>query len=174
MAIAVQNPRTKTRFHGHIVMTSPESPYGRPELDPLGNDWKARSERGTAMIREQSYLERRGAFVDMGRLRQILVDLSTDAIGILSGIPDALAAAGANEQIVQAASQKVHDAMSVMSRGLDRAADAASSALSVVEAEIMARDPGEATAPTEANGAAKIRKKGGGANPGNAKPKRPR
>ena len=155
-------------------MTSPESPYGTPELDPLGNDWKARSERGTAMIREQSYLERRGAFVDIGRMRQILVDLSADAIGVLSGVPDALAAAGADGQMIEAASQKIRDAMSTISRGLERAADAASSALSVMEAEIMARDPGESAQAPESSGAAKVRKKGGGPRIGNTKPKPPR
>ena len=152
-------------------MTSPENPYGRPELDSLGNDWKARSERGTAMIREQSYLERRGAFCDMGRLRQIMTDLSADVIGVLSGVPDAMAAAGANAQMIHAASQKINDAMSTIARCLDRAADAASSALSAMEAEIMARDPGESAPAPDAVGAAKVRRKGGGPRVGNTRPK---
>lgn len=106
-------------------------------LDPLGNDWKARGERGTARIRERAVLRDAGELVPLEGIEAVLVGLAGTVQGILSGIPDAARAAGAKPDLVARLGEIVADAQLQVSLAMDGAVDGAVQTVEEMEAALL-------------------------------------
>ena len=107
-----------------------------PTHDPLEPDWKARGERAQARQREQQVEAFAGEHLPLSRLEPILVNLAGTVQGILSGIVDAVRAAGIEGDTLQRVADIVTDAQVQISTQLDGIADSAVGAVEAAEAAI--------------------------------------
>ena len=94
-------------------------------LDPLGNDWKARGERGTARIRERAVLRDAGELVPVAAIEAVLVGLAGTVQGVLAGIIDEARSKGASHDLMERLSEIVVDAQLQVSLAMDSAVDGA-------------------------------------------------
>jgi hypothetical protein len=106
-------------------------------LDPLGNDWKARGERGTARIRERAVLRDAGELVPVEGIEAVLVSLAGTVQGILAGITDAARAAGASADLMARLSEIITEAQLQVSLAMDGAVDGAVQAVDEVEGLLL-------------------------------------
>lgn len=106
------------------------------KLDPLGNDWKSRGERGTARLRERAILKDAEELIPVEGIEATLVQLAGTAQGILAGIPDACRSEGANPRLVERITEIITDAQLQISLALDGAAQRALESVESVEREI--------------------------------------
>lgn len=106
-------------------------------LDPLGNDWKARGERGTARIRERAVLRDAGELVPVEGIEAILVGLAGTVQGILAGITDAARAAGASPDLMARLSEIIVEAQLQVSLAMDGAVDGAVQAVDQAEDALL-------------------------------------
>jgi len=106
------------------------------QIDPLGNDWKARAERGQARQREQSVEAHAGEWVRVDIIEPILVDLAGVAQGILSGIPDAARSHGATPALIAEIEASIRDAQAQIAQALDGVANAATERVDKIESDI--------------------------------------
>ena len=112
-------------------------------LDPLGTDWKARGERGTAILRERAIDEASGNLVPVDAISRVLIDLAGSCNGMLQSIPDQFRSLGIPEDAIARSVEIVQDIQLQISIALDSAVSAAAEAVDAMESEIEARDPGE-------------------------------
>ena len=104
--------------------------------DPLGMDWKARGERGTARLRERAILKDAEELVPASGIEEVLVLLAGTVQGILAGIPDACRAEGATKKLIDRITDVVQDAQLQISLAMDGAVQRAVDAVEAMEAEI--------------------------------------
>ena len=112
-------------------------------LDPLGYDWKARGERGTAILRERAIDEASGNLVHVDAVSRILIDLAGSCNGMLQSIPDQIRGLGIAEDAISRVVEIVQDVQLQISIALDSAVSTAAEAVDSLESEIEARDPGD-------------------------------
>lgn len=112
-------------------------------LDPLGTDWKARGERGTAILRERAIDEASGNLVSADAISRVLIDLAGACNGMLQSIPDQFRSLGIPEDAIARSVEIVQDIQLQISITLDSAVTAAADAVEAMESEIEARDPGD-------------------------------
>ena len=126
------------------------------ELDPLGNDWKSRSDRGIAVNRELTYAIAVGQHIPVEALTRILSDLAGRVSGILQTLPERFRELGMDTESVAVASEIVADCQVQISVGLDSAAEEAMGVVDAIEMEML--DATESK-PSEAVRGPKERKK---------------
>lgn len=107
------------------------------ELDPLGTDWKSRSDRGTAILREIAIEEAAGKSVPLDPLTKILADLAGRVSGILQAFPERVRDLGANQEMVNLAAEIVADCQVQISVSLDNAADEAMGQVDAIESAMV-------------------------------------
>lgn len=107
------------------------------ELDPLGSDWKARSDRGIAINRELTYAIAVGQHIPIEALSRILSDLAGRVSGVLQTIPERLRDLGVDAEIIAASSEIVADCQVQISVGLDTAAEEAMGFVDAMEDEMF-------------------------------------
>lgn len=105
-------------------------------LDPLGNDWKLRGERGTARLRERAVEKDAGEFVPVAGIESILLTLASDVQGTLSRIIDEFRAIGIPDDAVAKAEEVLTDAKLQISVALDGAANRAADQVDAMESEL--------------------------------------
>lgn len=140
------------------------------KLDPLGNDWKARGERGTARLRERAILKDSEELIPVEGIEATLVQLAGTAQGVLAGIPDACRSEGANPRLVERITEIITDAQLQISLALDNAAQRALESVESVEREIEDA-AGVEHDPLMAVAGPKERKKRSGTSPATAQSK---
>ena len=106
----------------------------RDDLDPLGTDWRARSERGMASLREVAFEEAVGKRIPVEPLRKILIQLAGSVCGCLQSIPDRARALGVAEDVVGEISDIVADCRMQIAAGLDSAHEEALGEVDAIEA----------------------------------------
>lgn len=106
----------------------------RDDLDPLGTDWKSRSDRGTAILREIAIEEAAGKQIPVEPLRKILIDLAGSVCGCLQSIPDRLRGLGIPEDALGEVSDIISDCRMQVSACLDNAHEEALGAVDSMEA----------------------------------------
>lgn len=144
------------------------------DLDPLGNDWKARGERGTAILRERAIDEASGNLISVESISQVLVDLAGSCNGMLQSISDKIRGIGASEDVIAQVVEIVQDVQLQISIALDQAVTNAAETVERMEADIESRDPGNVEAvrgPVERKADRQHR---GKPHSGNTRPKKPR
>lgn len=144
------------------------------DLDPLGNDWKARGERGTAILRERAIDEASGNLVPVDAVARILVDLAGSCNGMLQSIADSMRGLGAAEDVVTRVVEIVQDVQLQISIALDQAVTNAAEEVERMEAEIEARDPANLEAMRGPKERKEARQHRGKPHSGNTKPKKVR
>lgn len=107
-----------------------------PTTDTLANDWDARGKRAQARQREQQVEAFAGEYLPLSRLLPILVNLAGTVQGILSGIVDAVRAAGIEGDPLQRVGDIVTDAQVQISTQLDGIADQAVAVVDTAEGAI--------------------------------------
>lgn len=110
------------------------------ELDPLGTDWKARSDRGTAILREIAIEEAAGKQIPIEPLRKILIDLAGSASGILQSIPDRVRGLGLADDVVEVITEMIVDCQLQISVCLDNAHEEALGQVDAIESSTEAND----------------------------------
>lgn len=140
-------------------------------LDPLGTDWKSRSDRGTAILREIAIEEAAGKQIPVEPLRKILIDLAGSVCGCLQSIPDRARGLGVSEEVIGEISDIVSDCRMQISACLDSAHEEALGAVDALEA--MADEDADQTSLEAVRGPSDRRKATHKGKPtvGNMKPK---
>lgn len=105
--------------------------------DPLGSDWKARGERGTAVLREMSIEDSAGKLLPIDGVETILRDLASTASGMLAAIGDRCRALGATDAMVGQIMEVVADVQVQISVALDGVAEAAAHVVETHEASLI-------------------------------------
>lgn len=141
--------------------------------DPLGSDWKARAERGTAILRERAIEEAAGKLVPVEAIERVLSDLAGSCNGMLQGIADRARAIGCDDAVIGMLTEIVTDVQYSISTALDSAAEAAASDVGKIEDAIEEATPvvDEVRGPKERRSA---RTHKGKPHSGNTKPKKVR
>lgn len=110
------------------------------DLDPLQRDYKARGDRGTAVLREDAIEVAAGNLVPVESISQILIDLAGSCNGMLQSIPDQIRSLGIAEDAISRVVEIVQDVQLQISIALDSAVSAAVESVDQMEVEIEARD----------------------------------
>lgn len=118
-------------------------------LDPLGMDWKARGERGTARIRERAIMRDAGEFLPADGVQAALVEMAGTVQGILAGIPDATRTSGAKPDLVERVREIVVDAQLQVSLAMDSIVDRAIAAVDAMEGDLEAQAESAFAGPSE-------------------------
>jgi hypothetical protein len=105
-------------------------------LDPMGEDYKRRTERASCRQKEQSVEAFAGDWVRVSIIEPILVELAGTSQGILSGIPDAARSHGASPALIAEIEASTRDAQAQIAQALDGVARAAAANVDTFEAEI--------------------------------------
>ena len=108
-------------------------------LDPLGTDWKARGERGTARIRERAIMRDAGEFLPADGVQAALVEMAGTVQGIMAGMPDAARSSGANPELVSRIQEITVDAQLQISLAMDSIVDRAIAAVDSIESDLEAQ-----------------------------------
>lgn len=105
-------------------------------VDPLGDDWDARSKRGQARQREQSVETHAGEWIRADVIEAILVNLARTCHGILAGIPDSLRSCGATSAMIEDAGRIVDTAKTQIADALSGVAEESAAHVETMEREI--------------------------------------
>ena len=109
--------------------------------DPLGEDWKARGERGTAVLREMSIEDSAGKLLPIDGVEAILRDLASTSSGMLAAIGDRCRALGATDAMVGQIMEVVADVQVQISVALDGVAESAAQAVEAHESSLLDAAP---------------------------------
>lgn len=144
------------------------------DIDPLGQDWKSRGERGTAILREIAIEEAAGKSIPIDPLSLILSDLAGRVSGLLQAIPERIRDLGLSEEAVATASEVVVEAQLQISVALDHAAEEAMGAVDAIEDALSAQGGEESLEPVRGPKERKMQTHKGKPSTGNAKAKPPK